>query len=86
MVNPENKGHEHHEIIVNARPTIWKEEYISYEEIVEIAFPSTRADNKMFTVKYSRGPRNRPDGTLVEGQRVKVINGMVVDVGHTDKS
>ena len=86
MVNPNNKGHEYHELIVNARPAIWKEEYISYTEVVGIAFPGTHTGNEIFTVKYSRGPRDRPDGTLTEGQRVKVINGMVIDVQHTDKS
>ena len=86
MVDPKNKEHEEHKIIVNARSVIWKEEYIKYNEVVEVAFPNIRTDNDMFTVKYSKGPMDKPSGTLVEGQQVKVINGMVIDVEHTAKS
>ena len=51
MVDPKNKEHEEHKIIVNARSVIWKEEYIKYNEVVEVAFPNIRTDNDMFTVK-----------------------------------
>lgn len=81
--------HEHHtrsQIIVNARPKPWHKETISYSEVVDLAFPPPHKETEIFTVQYSRGPKENPTGTLVEGQSVKVKSGMVFDVTRTDKS
>jgi Multiubiquitin len=40
----------------------------------------------MFTVTYRRGEGNKPEGTLVEGETVKVKEGMIFNVTATDKS
>lgn len=74
------------EIIVNARPKPWHEETISYSQVVDLAFPPPHKDTEIFTVQYSHGPRENPQGTLVEGQKVKVKSGMRFDVTRTDKS
>jgi hypothetical protein len=39
-----------------------------------------------FTVQYTRGPETKPTGTLIEGQSVKVRNGMEFDVTSTNRS
>ena len=74
------------EIIVNAKPEYWKDDTISYLQVVNLAFPSSHKETEIFTVQYSRGPRGSPQGTLVKGQNVKVVGGMNFDVTKTDKS
>ena len=74
------------ELIVNARPKSWNEDTISYTQVVNLAFPPPHTSTEIFTVQYSRGPKDNPQGTLVEGQTVRVKSGMVFDVTRTDKS
>ncbi len=74
------------EIIVNGKPKPWNEDTISYSQVVELAFPGSHKPTEIFTVQYSRGPKENPQGTLVEGQTVRVKSGMVFDVTRTDKS
>ena len=80
------EGPKKFEIIVNARPKSWNEDAISYSQIVDLAFPPPHGPNEVFTVQYSHGPKDNPQGTLVEGQTVTVKSGMVFDVTRTDKS
>lgn len=74
-------------IIVNARPHIWKERIISFEQLVVLAFASyDNNPNKGYTVTYSRGWEPKPEGTMVKGSVVRVKNKMIFDVTATDKS
>ncbi len=74
-------------IIVNARPYLWKEVKISFEQLVVLAFGSyDNNPNKGYTVTYSRGGEPKPEGTMVKGSVVRVKNKMVFDVTATDKS
>lgn len=71
-------------IIVNGREKKVAKEEISFAEVVELAgLPST--PNTIFTVTYRRGHGNK-EGTLVEGESVKVKEGMIFNVTATDKS
>ena len=74
-------------IIVNGRRKEVDLRRISFEEVVALAFstPPTGA-GVQFTVQYTRGPEHKPSGTLVEGQSVKVKNGMEFDVTPTNRS
>ena len=75
-------------IIVNGRPkTVPKNQELSFEAAVALAFdnPPT-GDGVQFTVQYTRGHGNKPAGTLVEGQSVKVKDGMEFDVTPTNRS
>lgn len=75
-------------IIVNGRQKSWtKNSDISYDEVVHLAFenPPT-GDGVQITVQYTRGEGHKPSGTLVEGQSVKVKDGMVFDVTSTNRS
>jgi len=74
------------EIIVNGKPRPWKEDTISYLQVVDLAFPPPHGPLEVFTVQYSHGPKENPQGTLVEGQTVHVKSGMVFDVTRTYKS
>lgn len=73
-------------IIVNATECSWDKKEISYTEVVDLPFPPPHTDTEMFTVQYSRGPKENPQGTLVKKEIVCVEKGMVFDVTRTDKS
>jgi len=75
-------------IIVNGRERSWaKNAEISYEEVVRLAFENPpMGDDVQHTVQYTRGEGHRPTGALVEGQSVKVKEGMVFDVTPTNRS
>ena len=73
-------------IIVNAREYPWNKKKISYTEVVDLPFPPPHKETEIFTVQYSHGPKENPEGTLVKGKSVSVEKGMVFDVTRTDKS
>ncbi|RUW24047.1 hypothetical protein EN858_20130 [Mesorhizobium sp. M4B.F.Ca.ET.215.01.1.1] len=75
-------------IIVNGRKkTLPKKEELTFEEVVALAFdnPPT-GDGIQYTVQYTRGHGHKPSGTLVEGQSVKIKEGMEFDVTSTNRS
>jgi hypothetical protein len=74
------------ELFVNAKRKQWDQGTISYTQVVDLAFPPPHTPTEIFTVQYSRGPKENPQGTLVDGQSVRVKSGMVFDVTRTDKS
>lgn len=75
-------------IYVNSRPKIVPaKELLSFDEIVKLAFPDGgRGPNIVYTVDYRRGDDKKPAGSLVEGDSVKVKDGMIFDVTRTDQS
>jgi hypothetical protein len=74
-------------IIVNGRPRTVEKGEISFSEVVALGFDSPPyGANTLFVVTYRRGHGDKPEGTLVEGQSVKVKEGMVFNVSATDKS
>ncbi|GLC27773.1 multiubiquitin domain-containing protein [Roseisolibacter agri] len=74
-------------IVVNGRATSATKTQLSFAEIVALAFPQgTTGDNTAYTVTYRRGHGEKPEGTLVEGQMVKLKDGMIFNVTATDKS
>lgn len=81
---PENKKEV--TIIVNGREKQFPKEEISFAEVVALAFDTPHSPDTMYTVSYRRGHGNKPEGTLVEGQSVKVKDGMIFNVTATNKS
>ena len=84
-------GHSHDKeitIVVNGRPKVITQRELSYMEVVRLAFenPETNNPNIIYTVTYKRGPDHKPEGTMVEGDSVKVKSKMVFNVTRTDKS
>lgn len=61
---------------------------VTYEQIVELAFPSLTADpNSTFTVLYRKTDNNRSEGSLVPGASVKVHRqGSSFSVTHSIRS
>ncbi len=74
-------------IIINGRQLQVAGKEISFSQVVALAFPTPPAgQNIMFSVTYRRGHGNKPEGTLVEGQSVRLHEGMIFNVTSTDKS
>ncbi len=74
-------------IIINGTAKSVEKERMSFEEIVALAYetPPT-GDGVQFTIQYTKGQSDKPKGTLVEGQSVKVKEGMEFDVTPTNRS
>lgn len=83
----EQKNDKDFNIIVNGRPKVVSQRELTFTEVVSLAFGNTPAGpNVVFTVTYRRGEGNKPEGTMVEGESVKIKEGMVFNVTATDKS
>ncbi|PPC95174.1 MAG: hypothetical protein CTY35_09910 [Methylotenera sp.] len=74
-------------IIINGTAKSVEKERLSFDEIVALAYetPPT-GDGVQFTIQYTKGHSDKPKGTLVEGQSVKVKEGMEFDVTPTNRS
>ncbi|WP_159076451.1 multiubiquitin domain-containing protein [Flagellimonas amoyensis] len=74
-------------LIVNAKEKVWNKPFISYEEVIKLAYGSISTDpNVCYTVIYKRGPKGFEEGSLVKGQKVKVKQRMIFNVTATNKS
>jgi hypothetical protein len=84
----EGKGHNKEvTIIVNGRQKVVKKDEMSFDEIVALAFDNPPiGENIIFTITYRRGQSHKPEGTLVQGETVKIKDGMIFNVTATDKS
>lgn len=73
-------------IYVNATPETWNKKNISFEEVVKLAFETPPYGiNTEYQVVYSEAQGNK-EGTLAEGQSIKIKDGAEFDVSATDKS
>ena len=60
---------------------------LSFEDLAKIAYPvPPPGDNILYTVSYEDGPPSNQQGSLKEGQKVRLKNGMIFNVTATDKS
>jgi multiubiquitin len=86
--NSRSGGHDkEYTIIVNGREKVVTSKRLSFEEVIALAFdPPPTGPYIVFTVTYRRGHGNKPEGTLVEGETVKIKDGMIFNVTATDKS
>lgn len=73
-------------IIVNGREKIVTDKKITFSQVVELAFGVSANNNTVYTVTYSKGHGNKPDGIMVDGDIVKVKERMIFNVTATDKS
>jgi hypothetical protein len=71
-------------IVVNGREKIVRTDELSFAQVIGLAFdnPPT-GENIVFTVTYRRGHGNKPEGTLVDGEIVKIKEGMIFNVTAT---
>jgi hypothetical protein len=86
---PVNKGPKSKvlEIIVNGQPKEVEDKRLSFKQVIELAFPNAQFGPRIvYTVTYKNGPKPNPKGVMVEGDVVKIKEGMVFNVSRTDKS
>jgi len=74
-------------IIVNGQKKEVAKKRVSFDEIVALAFnPVPVGPNIKFTITYRHGPKENPEGELIEGKSVEIKNEMIFNVTRTDKS
>ena len=86
---PDKEQHEEkqYKIIVNTREKVVTGKELTFAEVVALAFnPPPSGPNVFLTITYRRGQGNKPEGVLVEGETVKIKEGMIFNVTATDKS
>lgn len=86
---PEEKADKKHSVtlIVNARPKEWTEQHITFREVVVLQYGQFEDNpNIEYTVAYSNGPKQNPQGSMVDNDKVKVQDRMNFNVTRTDKS
>ncbi|RYD83225.1 MAG: hypothetical protein EOP84_08210, partial [Verrucomicrobiaceae bacterium] len=70
-------------IIVEGSPHEWPKDEISYAQVVTLEVPGYAQHPEVtYSVKYSRGQGNKPEGTLSPGASVKVKDGMIFNVSE----
>jgi hypothetical protein len=83
---PEARQHDY-EIFVNTRPHRVESDIVSYTEVVDIAFPGHPVNpNIYFEVTYKGAAGPKHDGSLLDGESVKVKDGTRFHVTQTDRS
>jgi hypothetical protein len=74
-------------IIVNGRKKEVSTKTLTFDQVVAMAFnPVPSGPNVQFSVTYRKGPRKNHEGTMTEGEIVRIKDGMIFDVTETNKS
>lgn len=55
-------------------------------EVVRLAFPNPNFETIAYTVTYSGGPKQNPNGSMTKGDSVSVTNKMNFNVTETNRS
>ena len=80
-------AHQSITIIVNTRPKTISVRRLTFADLIALAFETPPSgENVSFTVSYRKGPKRRPEGSLLEGDGIRIKEGMVFNVSATDKS
>jgi Multiubiquitin len=83
----EQKGEKEFKIFVNTREKEVKTDTLSFDDVVKLAFGSIpTGDGAMATVIFHDADQKPADGSLVQGQSVKIKNGTSFDVTPTNRS
>jgi|GEM_PF-67413 len=84
----ENKHQEKkYEIVVNGRPKVVFVKELSFIDIVKLAFDEVISNGcKIYTITFKKGVDQKPEGSLVEGDVIKIKKGVIFNVTATDKS
>lgn len=75
-------------IVVEGTPHEWpKNSEITYSQVVSLEFPDfAQHPETTYSIKYTKGHGNKPEGVLVAGGSVKVKEGMIFNVSSTGQS
>ena len=81
------EDHKTDTIIVEGTPHEWPKGEITYAQVVTLEVPDySQHPEVTYAVKYTNGPRNKPEGVLAPGASVKVREGMIFSVSETGQS
>lgn len=74
-------------IYVRGRKHVYGGEKISYKEVVDLGYPDGKHGPLYeYDVSWKDGPKDKKEGTLKEGDFVRVVDEMRFDVKFTDRS
>lgn len=75
-------------IYVNTRPKQWTERTITFDQVVSLAYDGNPPSGSdwIFTITYRKGEDSKKEGSMVEGDLVRVKDGMVFNVTPTNRS
>jgi hypothetical protein len=74
-------------IVVEGTAHDWPKEEITYKGVVTLEVPNYAEHPEItYSVKYTRGHGNKPEGILSPGGSVKVKDGMIFNVSETGQS
>jgi hypothetical protein len=76
-------------VVINGRKVLLDRPDVTFEDLVGFAFPGTdltSASSRALTVTYRRGPPDRPEGSLLSQEAIRVQRGEVFNVSATNKS
>jgi hypothetical protein len=81
------KPEKEYTIVVNGREKTVTATELGEDDLVALAYENPPTGELIcFTITYRRGQGNKPEGTLDEGDTVKLKEGMIFNVTSTDKS
>ncbi len=75
-----------YEIIVNTRPKTVTGSLVTFDQIVQLAYPGSHGPNVDFTMTYRHAASAPPAGELGSGGTVRVKNGTIFNVTRTVRS
>lgn len=70
-------------IIVNGQEQTYPFNEITYSDLVALAFGGTRKEIN-YTVTYSKGTTEKPEGAMTKGETVRVVDGMIFNIADTN--
>ena len=74
-------------VVINGRQKQIDKDVLPYRDVVALAYDSPAfSDQIVYTITYKRGHGSKPEGTLVDGETLRLKDGMIINVGRTDKS
>ena len=74
-------------IVVNGREKTVTTKELTFDQLVSLAFDDPPSGEFIcFTITFRRGQGKKPEGSLNEGESVKIKDGMIFNVTATDTS
>jgi hypothetical protein len=75
-------------INVNGRNKNWIRDEISFTDVIALAFSLFDPEKTYieYTLTYSHGPKDKPQGSMVSGDSIKIIDRMIFNITATNRA